>query len=236
MGPWVFNIMGLFVVLSLFVPALMWLIGRRLWWLVLAVSWVLYAVNARHPVHLLPSQFEDVFPLLSWQIAFTHGLVIGYYRRAITRALSTTAGKIAVSVAMVAYVGVLVAVWAGHRFAVPVPFVDGDRYTWMYLNLFQRTELQAGRLLDLLLVLVVAYALLTTCWKPLNRAFGWFYVPLGSVSLYVFIVHVFFVLAVANIPGLDRDSVWQGTLIHTLVLASVWFMVKRKVLFSVIPT
>ena len=64
---------------------------------------------------------------------------------------------------------------------------------------------------------------------------GWFLVPLGRVSLYVFIVHVFFVLAVGNVPGLDRTSWWQGFLVHTVVLALIWVMVKKKVLAKVIP-
>lgn len=236
MGPWVFNIMGLFVVLSLLVPALMWLIRRRMWWLVLAISWALYLVEARTSWHPLPSQFEAVFPLLSWQIAFTHGLVIGYYRRPITRALTTRRGIAVVMALVVAYAGTLTLLWAGHRFGVSVPFTDAGTYDWLYPHLYQRTSLQAGRLIDLLLVLVTAYALLTACWRPLHRAFGWFYVPLGSASLYVFIVHVFFVLAIGNVPGLDRTSWWQGVLVHTAVLAMIWVMVTRRFLFKVIPT
>lgn len=236
MGPWVFNIMGLFVVLSLLVPALMWLIRRRMWWLVLAVSWVLYVIGARTGWELLPSQFEAVFPLLSWQVAFTHGLVIGYYRRAITRALVSRPGLMAVTALVVAYAGTLALLWAGHHYGFAVPLTDSGTYDWLYPHLYQRTNLQAGRLADLLLVLVTAYALLTACWKPLNRVFGWFYVPLGTASLYVFIVHVFFVLAVGNIPGLDRTSWWQGTLVHTGVLALIWLMVTRRFLFKLIPT
>jgi hypothetical protein len=236
MGPWVFNIMGLFVVLSLLVPALMWLIRRRMWWLVLAVSWALYVIGARTGWHPLPSQFEAVFPLLSWQVVFTHGLVIGYYRRSITKALVSRPGIVAVTAFVAAYAGVLALVWAGHRYGFAVPFTDSGTYDWLYPHLYQRTNLQGGRLLDLLLVLVTAYALLTACWKPLNRAFGWFYVPLGTASLYVFIVHVFFVLAVGNIPGLDRMSWWQGTLVHTGVLALIWLMVTRRFLFKLIPT
>jgi hypothetical protein len=236
MGPWVFNIMGLFVVLSLLVPALMWLIRRRMWWLVLAVSWALYVVGAQSGWHPLPSQFEAVFPLLSWQVVFTHGLVIGYYRRPITRALVTRPGIVAVTALVAVYAGTLALLWAGHRYGFAVPFADAGTYDWLYPHLYQRTDLQAGRLLDLLLVLVTAYALLTACWKPLNRVFGWFYVPLGTASLYVFIVHVFFVLAVGNIPGLDRMSWWQGTLVHTGVLALIWLMVTRRFLFKLIPT
>lgn len=226
MGPWVFNIMGLFVVLSLLVPPLMWLIQRKLWWLVLAVSWGLYVLDAVHHVRVLPSQFEDVFPLLTWQIAFTHGLVIGYYRRQITRALTSRVGVALVTIAMVAYAGVLLFLWAG----------QSDTYFGLYERFYQRTDLQPGRLLDLLLILVASYALLTACWKPLNQAFGWFFVPLGTFSLYVFIVHVFFVVAVANVPGLDRMSLWQGTLVHTAVLALIWLMVRKRFLMKIIPT
>jgi hypothetical protein len=143
---------------------------------------------------------------------------------------------VAVTALVAAYAGALALLWAGHRFGFAVPFTDAGTYDWLYPHLYQRTNLQAGRLADLLLVLVTAYALLTACWKPLNRAFGWFYVPLGTASLYVFIVHVFFVLSVGNIPGLDRMSWWQGTLVHTGVLALIWLMVTRRFLVKLIPT
>jgi hypothetical protein len=44
------------------------------------------------------------------------------------------------------------------------------------------------------------------------------------------------VLIVGSLPFLDRSNTWQGTVVHTLVLAAIWFMVTRKVLFKVIPT
>ncbi|WP_447647052.1 OpgC domain-containing protein [Nocardioides zeae] len=235
MGPWVFNIMGLFVVLSLLLPVLMWFIKRGLWWVVLGVSWALFVWNSIAEVHVLPSQFEDVFPLLTWQIAFTHGLVLGVYRRQVTAALVSNAGKIACSVFVFGYAGSLVWLWLAHTYGYSAsPFPEGS-YGWLYDNAYTRVFLQPGRLVDLALMIVVTYAVLTTMWKPINKAIGWFWIPLGSASLYVFIVHVFFVLAVGNIPGLDRGSWWQGTLVHTVVLALIWVMVKKKFLFSVIP-
>ncbi|WP_299058049.1 OpgC domain-containing protein [uncultured Nocardioides sp.] len=225
MGPWVFNIMGLFVVLSLFVPALMWLIQRGYWWAVLLGSAALYGLDRWVGLDLLPSQFDDVFPLAIWQVPFCVGLVVGRYRREITRALTSRAGVVAVTVALGAYAATLGVLWLQH----------GSAYDWLYPNLYQRTELQGGRLLDLALVIVVAYALLTCVWKPIAGVAGWFLVPLGRVSLYVFIVHVFFVLAVGNVPGLDRTSWWQGFLVHTVVLAIIWVMVRKKFLARVIP-
>ncbi|GAB3085296.1 OpgC domain-containing protein [Nocardioides zeae] len=235
MGPWVFNIMGLFVVLSLLLPVLMWFVKRGMWWLVLAVSWALFVWSSISEVHVLPSQFEAVFPLLTWQIAFTHGLVLGVYRRQVTRALVSRAGKIACAVFVFGYAGSLVWLWLAHTFGYAAsPFPEGS-YGWLYDNAYTRVFLQPGRLVDLALMIIVAYAVLTTMWKPIDKVVGWFWIPLGSASLYVFIVHVFFVLAVGNIPGLDRGSWWQGTLVHTAVLALLWVMVKKRFLFSVIP-
>ncbi len=236
MGPWPFNIMGLFVVLSLAYPALMWLIKRRLWWLVLALSWGVYVLHGIAPdVLRLPSQFDAVFPLALWQVLFTHGLVIGYYRRRIIRALTSLPGKIGVGVFVVGYAGILVYLWAGQTYGfTPVPF-PADLYAGLYDSGYQRIFLEWGRLLDLPLVLVCTYAVLTVAWKPIEKSMGWLWIPLGQASLYVFIVHVFFVLAVANIPGLDRGSFWQGTLIHAAVIGIIFVMVRKRFLFTVIP-
>jgi hypothetical protein len=235
MGPWVFNIMGLFVVLSLLLPPMMWLVRRGLWWVLLGLSWAAFVYAALEQPHWLPSQFEDVFPLLTWQIAFTHGLVIGHYRRQLTAALTSRWGKVACTVFVLGYAGALAYLWIGHAVGfVATPFPDAT-YGWLYEHAYTRIFLQPGRLLDLLLMIIVAFAFLTTCWKPVNAVVGWFWIPLGAASLYVFIVHVFFVLAIANLPGLDRGSLWQGTVIHTVEILLIWVMVKRRFLFSVIP-
>ncbi|MFY0407211.1 OpgC domain-containing protein [Solicola sp. PLA-1-18] len=235
MGPWVFNIMGLFIVLSLLLVPLAWLLRRRLWWAALVLSWTLYLLQAHFDWDVMPSQFEDVFPLLTWQVVFVHGLVIGWYRRQVTAALTSRIGVVLTTIGVLAYAGVLALLWAGHTYGFAVPFADAGTYDALYPHLYTRVFLQPGRLLDLLLVIVVAYAVLTAWWKPLSRALGWLYVPLGQNSLYVFTVHVFFVLAVANVPGLVRTSDWQGTVIHTVVVATIWVMVRRRFLFSVIP-
>lgn len=234
-GPWVFNIMGLFVVLSLVLPLCMVLVKRRLWWLLLAISWALFVWNYVSPQHPLPSQFEGVFPLLSWQVLFTHGLVLGTYRRRITRALTSRWGRVGCTVFVMAYALSLIWLWLGHRYGyASTPFPEGS-YDWLYANAYNRVFLQPGRLVDCVLMIIVAYAVLTRCWKPVNAVVGWLYTPLGAASLYVFVVHVFFVVAVANIPGLDRMNPWTGTLIHTVIMMLIWLMVKKRFLFSVIP-
>lgn len=234
-GPWVFNIMGLFVVLSLLLPGLMWLVRRRMWWLVLALSWAMYLAEARWDLRVLPSQFEDVFPLLTWQLPFLHGLVLGHYRRRVQAALTTRLGTVLVGVVVVGYAAVLGGLWLCHRLGVDPVVLPAGAYGWLADHAYTRIFLQGGRLLDLAVMLVVAFAFLTAFWHPVNAVVGWLWIPLGQASLYVFIVHVFFVLAVANVPGLDRTSAWQGALVHTAVVLTIWLMVKRRFLFSVIP-
>lgn len=235
MGPWPFNIMGLFVVLSLFIPVLMWVIRRGFWWAVLVVSWALYVFQALNPdVKPVNAQFDAVFPLLTWQVVFTHGLVLGYYRRQVTRALTGRLGKVLVGVALCLYAAFLVYVWAGHRFDfTPTPF-PSSMYLDLYNTAYQRVDLQWGRLVDIAFFAIVSYAILTVFWKPVNAVIGWLWIPLGQASLYVFVWQVFFALVVASIP-LDYGNVWIGTLTHTVLILLVWYMVRRKFLFSVIP-
>lgn len=235
MGPWVFNIMGLFVVLSLLVPLAMWLVRRGLWWVLLGLSWTAYGVGVATGWHVLPSQFEYVFPLLVWQLPFAHGLVIGHHRERIVRALTSRAGALAVGVVVVAYAAFLGWLWLAQRGGFDPVIVPPETYGWLYDNAYTRVFLRPGRLLDLAVLLAVAYAVLTTCWRPINAAIGWLWTPLGANSLYVFVVHVFFVIAVASIPGLMTGDFWIGTAVHTVVVLAIWAMVKRRVLFGVIP-
>nr|WP_241743217.1 OpgC domain-containing protein [Arthrobacter bussei] len=235
MGPWTFNIMGLFVVLTLSVPLLVELLRRKLWWLLLLVSWALYVLDSIVHVRVLDSQFQDVFPLLTWQVIFVHGIVIGFYRRRIIDTLSRSWGKILIGTLLGLYALGLGLLWLDSTFRLQLPFIPAGFYESLYDAGYVRVFMQPGRLIDLAFFVVAAHAILTSFWKPLNRAFGWLYIPLGQSSLYVFIVHVFFVLAVGNLPGLDRTSFWQGLVIHAVVTLIIWVMVKRKVLFSVIP-
>ncbi|MBK0297283.1 OpgC domain-containing protein, partial [Bacillus sp. S34] len=64
----------------------------------------------------LNSQFESVFPLLTWQVVFTHGLVLGYYRRQIIGALTGRLGKVLVGIGLSGYALFLVYVWAGNQY------------------------------------------------------------------------------------------------------------------------
>ena len=92
-----------------------------------------------------------------------------------------------------------------------------------------------GRLLNVFAAVITLYALLTAFWKPIDAAMGRFLIPLGQASLYVFIMHVYFAVLIANIPALQKGSILLNTAAYTLVLAALWFMVRRRFMFRWVP-
>ena len=106
----------------------------------------------------------------------------------------------------------------------------------MYDAFFGRTYLDAGRLLNVLVLVVAAYAFLTAYWKPVERCLGWFLIPLGQATLYVFIVHVVLIAVIANIPLFQQGDIFINTAAYAVVLGLLWLMVKKRVLFGIIPT
>jgi hypothetical protein len=177
-GPWQFNIMGLYVVLLAVSPLILMLLARRLWPVALGVAVALHVVGALAPTRLLPSQFEDSFPLLSWQLLFVVGMVVGYHRRSVVAWWSSRAGRIALPACVLLAVLLGLFAWSNPYLADPLDvrlsLLPDATYQQVYDAWFPRTRIAPGRLLDVLLVVVVGYAALTAFWRPIHRALGWF--------------------------------------------------------------
>ncbi|WP_285247956.1 OpgC domain-containing protein [Pseudarthrobacter sp. efr-133-R2A-89] len=237
-GPWQFNVMGLYVVLLLVSPLILALLnrGKAVW--VLAVSLAVYAVGAGTRFRILPSQFEDSFPLLVWQVLFVLGLVVGYHRRSIIAWLSAHAWVVAACT--VAAFALAFLSWGNpylaNNYDVRLALMPDATYRAIYDALFGRTYLAPGRLLNVVFLVVAAYAFLSAYWKPVERALGWFLIPLGRATLYVFIMHVVLIAVVANIPALQQESIFLNTVAYAVVLGLLWVMVRTRFLFRIIPT
>jgi hypothetical protein len=237
-GPWQFNVMGLYVIMLLVSPLILLALARgKVLWVLLATT-ALYAAGTVFRFRLLPSQFEDSFPLLVWQVLFVLGLVGGYYRRTIVAWLS--AHRWVVGACAAVTVAFALMSWANpylaNEFDVRLALTSDANYRAVYDRFFGRTYLEPGRLLNVLTLLVTAYALLTAYWKPIERAVGWLLIPLGQATLYVFIMHVVLIAVVANIPALQQGNIWLNTAAYALIVALLWVMVRTKFLFRVIPT
>lgn len=237
-GPWQFNVMGLYVVLLLVSPLILAALNRgwTLW--VLAATLGVYAVGAATRTRLLPSQFEDSFPLLVWQVLFVIGLVAGFHRRKIVVWLSAHTWAVAACCGAAVVFAFLS--WGNpylaNGFDLRLAVIPDSLYRTMYDSFFARTYLAPGRLLNVVVLVVAAYAFLTAYWKPAERALGWFLIPLGRATLYVFVIHVVLIAVVANIPALQQGDILLNTAAYAVILGLLWVMVRTRFLFRIIPT
>jgi hypothetical protein len=239
LGPWQFNVMGLYVILLLVSPLVLWLLSRRWWPLVLAGSVALYVVGNLTRFRLLPSQFEDSFPLLAWQLLFTLGITAGFYRRDIVAWFQRRGGSIVLAGVILLAIVLMLFSWNNPYVASSSDFrlalIPDNVFRPIYAAFFERTYVDVGRLVNVIVVVIAGYALLTAYWRPIHKAVGWFLVPLGQATLYVFIMHVFFALIAANIPALNEGNIWANTAANIVILGLLWAMVKSRFLFRIVP-
>ncbi|MET4592412.1 OpgC domain-containing protein [Arthrobacter sp. 754] len=237
-GPWQFNVMGLYVILLLASPLILAALNRGKAWWVLAATLGVYGLGAATRFRLLPSQFEDSFPLMVWQVLFVIGLVAGFHRRKLVAWLTANPWAVAactVGAAVFAFLS-----WGNpylaNGFDVRLAVIPDGVYRSMYDSFFARTYLAPGRLLNVLVLIVASYAFLTAYWKPVERALGWFLIPLGRATLYVFVIHVVLIAVIANIPALGLGDVLVNTAAYVVILGLLWTMVRTRFLFRIIPT
>ncbi|MEM7219945.1 MAG: OpgC domain-containing protein [Pseudomonadota bacterium] len=238
-GPHQFQVMGLYFVLLLAAPLILFALHKGRALLVIGLSWVLYALFWAAPMRPTGAQFEYAFPLLAWQLLFVHAMVLGFHKDTIFSLFSGTTGRVAFWIALAISTGFWLYAMNNPNPVLPdwakLDWIDSGTFYQIHGEFFSKSKLGLGRIANNLALFMVVMGLLTRFWVPLQRAFGWLFIPIGQASLYVFIVHVFFVLAASLTPWHEAENFWANTLMHTAAIAAIWFMVKNKVLYGLIP-
>lgn len=241
MGPHQVQILGLYVVLLALSPLALFMFRQGWTRFFLGLSWVLYFLYAVQPLMPTQAQFEYAFPLLAWQLIFFHGMAAGYHRDRLAALFAGRWGKPVIALAVVIFLACLFLAQNATNPFLPawahLSLVPPDTFNWLYGAYFQKNTLGLGRLLNYAAALIVGYGLLTVAWRPLDRAFGWYFIPVGQATLYVFIVHIYLILIVTQFvkPGLAPTHFWANTALHAAMLAAIWLMVRFKVLYRWIP-
>lgn len=239
-GPYQFNVMGLYVVLLLFAPFALFLLLAGRWRLLLGISGALFVAGSLLNWRFLPSSFVNQFPLLSWQFLFVIGLIVGFYQTAIRPWFRRPAGRALAVLSWAMFFAFLFFTWnnpakLSDPWALRLDLIPADTFLHVYDNWFRRDFLGVLRVLNVAVVLAAFYSLLTRFWTPIHRMAGWFFVPLGGATLYVFILHIGLALIVASLPFVGQASLLAGTATHAAVLAALWGMVQTRFLFRWIP-
>lgn len=243
-GPHQVQILGLYVVLLFAAPLVLVAFRAGLAWPVLGASWFLYAHNALDPWRVTGCSFEYGFPSLTWQLLFVHGLALGYHREAVAAwwarggpwKLPLLVGSAAVCLLAFGWAqctpNPLVPAWARVEGVVPPELFSRLQGAYLYKN-----TLGLGRLLNLSALLLWAYLLAKAHWPWVQRLVGWWAVPVGQSTLYVFVVHapMLWALHWAVGFGLEPGRMATNALLHLGVLMGVWFMIRHQVAFRWIP-
>lgn len=242
-GPHQFQVIGMYVVLFILVtPFVFFMLTRQRVSLLLGISWVVYAIHYGAPYQSLRptgAQFEYAFPLMAWQLVYVHGLVVGYYKQDILAFFRSLLGTWLIRVSLLLSLGFMLLTWNHPLPHIPqwiaLNIIPAETFHYLSNEYFSKNKIGIGRLLNVVVLFISIYTLLTLCWQPLNRALGWFFIPLGQASLYVFFIHIFLLLAIMNTPLPGYHNFWINTAMHLGLLALVWIMVKKEFLFRWIP-
>jgi len=238
-SPHQYQVIGLYVVLLALAPVALYLLSRNKIAILLIVSWSLYFLNHFLHLKITGARYEMGFPTLTWQLIFFHGMAIGYYRHTVLGYISSSSSKKLFYVSILFVFGFFILAqnnqnplfWPwGH-----LDLLDYSTYKTLHSDWFQKTTLGLGRIINNVVLFIAAYYLLTQYWKWFEYLLGWLFIPLGQNSLYVFTLHVYFIVLVNNTPLPGFDNFHVNTLIHLSVILSIWWMVKREILFNVIP-
>jgi hypothetical protein len=106
---------------------------------------------------------------------------------------------------------------------------------------FFKVPLRPARLVAFLSVAIVGYTLATYLWSPLKRGLGWLMLPLGQAALYSYIVHFFLIVLVYNLAPMLAALPWAPSedvftpIFQSAIVLLLWLLVRRRVLFGIIP-
>lgn len=242
-GPHQFQVIGMYVVMFMLItPLVFFMLTKQRVGLLLGISWVVYAIHYGAPFQSLRptgAQFEYAFPIMAWQLIYVHGIVVGYYKQEVLAFFQTLWGKWLLVASILLSLGFLFFTWNHPLPHIPqwvsLGLISPETFNYWNNEYFMKSKLGVGRLLNAVVLFISMYALLTVCWQPINKALGWFLIPLGQASLYVFFIHVFLLLAIMNTPLPGYNDFWINTAVHAGLLALVWVMVKKEFLFRWIP-
>lgn len=238
-GPHQFQVIGLYVGLLAIAPLILYCLQqKKTVWLVLA-SCTLFWVNQKFHYRITGARFEWGFPTLTWQLLFIFGMVVGYHHKAVLDPIADGKSKILIILAVfLSLTFLILALNNPNAIFWPLrdlAYLDSAFFHNMYMSWFQKSTLGLGRILNNIALFIVFYFTLSRYWLPVNKALGWLLIPLGQSSLYVFILHIYFIVLFSNIPLENYSNIWVNTAIHASTTLLIWGMVKRKFLFKFIP-
>jgi hypothetical protein len=232
------DVMVMYSLMLLVAPAIIYLMYKGRTALVMVGSVALWALYQRFPQEaVFPwTVANSSFPFAAWQLLFVVGMAAGYHRERVTSWLIKSTGSARLTILASASVVYLLGRSEQLFGTLQLPSAwFGDA---TYASLFAKPDLGPGRVLAFLGIAVLGFTIVNSLWVPLKYAFGWFILPMGQNSLYVYIMHVFVLVGVYNLAPMAYYWTTADTLntaAQLTTLGVVWIMVRTRFLFMLVP-
>ncbi len=234
------DILAMYTILLMVAPLILLLLSIGEWWMVLIPSWLLWLAYQVYPEEAAVPWYirhGENFPIAAWQVLFVTGHVLGFYRGALTEWLRRfrPLRVVGVALGLAVTLGLISLAWGAENgfFDIDPNVLDES---------FFKVPLRPARIVAFLSVAIVAYTCATYLWVPLRRALGWLMLPLGQAALYCYIVHFFLIVLVYNlapmleaVPGIPSAELLT-TLMQMGIVLLLWGLVRKRVLFGIVPT
>jgi hypothetical protein len=183
------DIAVLYTLLFLTAPLVLFLLHRQCTWVVLLVSWLVWAGDQFFPerAHDFPWAIvgNGLAYLPAWQALFFTGMVIGYHRSRLENIVAPSARRallIASAVgSFVLYSTFLYTLPKAGGYALPEA---------LWHQLLDKADLPPGRIVSSIVLFAFLYLCTDTFWVPLLRGLGWLLIPLGENALLAYVAHV----------------------------------------------
>lgn len=230
---WV-DYLRLYIIFILCSPIVMWLLRKGKWWIVLATSlavW-LFAPQPDWPtsVYTQPQ---------NWQVIFFGGMIIGYHWKQLAAFWTSRSKMVRVTtVSVLATVAVTtlalnIFLAFGGKISPEIYNTVGPLRESLRQPYFDKENMPWVRLLLFLVWFWATFALFRRFETQLTKWLGWLLLPLGTNSLYTYVVSGFIIFFVhLYIPSGGRVF---NTIVLIGMIAVVWLMIRYKILMKIIP-
>lgn len=207
-----------YAVFMVFAPAAIWLLRKKLWSVLLAISVLVWAKSG-----------VNIF--LGWQILFFGGCIVGFYREQIEglyqnltwrkwlfTAITTVAGA-----SYIFNYALIVGRVVLQKFLPSVAFEDITRITGPYFN---KPALPTLRIMTFLLWFMALYLLAWRYEEQISKKVGWLLLTYGRNSLQTYLAHSVVIFIFPLVLLTSSKNILENFAINTAVLLAVWVIVK----------
>ena len=234
----------LYALLLLVAPLALVLLSQGRTDVVLGGSWLLWGLYQVFPGQAAlpwPIAGNYLFNFSAWQVLFFTGLAVGYHRDRVASVLGRLPRRPLLVLSGLGVIALIVIYLFEDRLVWGVPTDTADpasAHQQLHLLLldvlFGKADLRPGRLVASAILFGFLFLLVTEFWRPLRRALGWLFLPLGQRALHAYATHVALAAVVATaVEPFDLANPGPPGLNAAVQLASVgliWLVVRLKIL------